>query len=63
MNFKDYFTKEVVKKLAYTIVMEVLLPMAEEYVKKTDNKYDDAAVQFLKDFSISVLEEEENKNV
>lgn len=50
MNLKDYFDKEFYLKLADVLVEEIVFPAAEEYVKSTENKYDDSALEFLKEF-------------
>lgn len=58
MDYKKYFTTEVLKKIGETVIMDIVIPIAREYVSKTDNKYDDAAVEFIKDFAMDFLKTE-----
>ena len=46
---KQYFSTEFFKGLGRYFYDSVLYPFASEYVKKTENTYDDAALLFLND--------------
>jgi hypothetical protein len=53
---KKYLSEEFFKGLGKYIYGELLKPMAEEYVAKTSNSYDDMALSFLDDFIEDFLE-------
>lgn len=55
---KKYLTEKFWKGLGMYMYKELIYKMADEYVKKTDNKYDDAALVFLDDLIKDALKEE-----
>jgi len=55
MNWKEILTEKVVKKIARVVYDEVIFKMAEAYVQKTDNTWDDQVLKFLDDFVDDML--------
>jgi hypothetical protein len=51
---KQILTESFLKKLGVLVYEEILYKLAEEYVKKTDNIYDDAALKFLSDMLVDL---------
>ena len=64
---KQFLTKMLFKKFLVIALEDILFPMAQKYTEKTDNKWDDQALEFLKQFVNAVLldmdlaDEEEKK--
>lgn len=56
-NLKQYFSKAFVKNLIKLVYHDVIEPAARDYVKKSDNKYDDAAIEFLDNFIEDLLKD------
>lgn len=52
---KNLIVKKLLKKIIKTVVLEGIVPAAEDYVKETDNPHDDKAVAFIKDFLKALL--------
>lgn len=48
-KMKNLISEAFLKKLGVLVYEEILYKLAEEYVKKTDNPYDDQALKFLSD--------------
>jgi len=49
--------KKVGGKLGLIIFDDVLVPLAENFVSKTENSYDDAALQLVKPFVRDFIED------
>lgn len=56
-----YLTQVALKRIGRVVFDEVVKPMAQDYVAKTDNKYDNLALEFLSDFVDDLLAEEQKK--
>ncbi len=57
MSMGKFLTEIALKRIGRVVFEELVKPMAKEYVAKTDNKYDDAAAEFLSDFVDDLLAE------
>lgn len=47
----------LIKTITIMVLDRVLFPMAQEYVKKTDNKWDDKVLEFLEELQIFIVDE------
>lgn len=56
MDIKKYVTKTFIKKISQDIYDGLVYPIAQAYVAKTDNKWDDQALLFLNGMVTDFLE-------
>jgi len=50
MDWKKFLSLDLAKRVGKVLYTEAIYPAAEEYVKSTDNSYDDSALHFVDGF-------------